>query len=420
MNISDLDSHAKAAEESAKSGKKPFVPTKFSLLTILMASLLMLMGGAAVAPALPQMTAAFPQYSETMVNLVITLPSLAIAIFGFAVGMAADRFGKVKVLCLSLLIFALAGFSGYFLNDLLLILVFRFILGIGIAGITCCCTALISEYYYGAMRVKALGYQSAAIGLGVLVLESSGGVLAEYGWHEPFLIYEIGFLILALALISLREPTPRTFNLTGTAVTKPSRPANQKLVVFGYVTIFVMTLTMFVIPTKLTGYMNEYLNLTSSVAGVMLGFNGVFNAVACLLYRRISLSLSQSQIMFSGFLLMTAGFFLFLAPASLLQVMISSVIIGFGVGMITTGVIHLISENVSGQNSGRLMGGYAVFLNLGQFASTFLLAALLSTVGELKNLFPAVGVIDLLFAAVFLVLWKVAHRGPAVSAQTGL
>lgn len=81
---------------------KEFKPTKLSMIAILLASMLMLMGGAAVAPALPAISLAFPDASESLINLIITLPSLAIAITGLLIGALSDKIGKVKVLLASL------------------------------------------------------------------------------------------------------------------------------------------------------------------------------------------------------------------------------------------------------------------------------------------------------------------------------
>ena len=64
---------------------KQFTPTKLTLLTILLCSMLMLMGGAAVAPALPLIEQVFPG-QDTLVSMIITIPSLAVAVVGFAMG----------------------------------------------------------------------------------------------------------------------------------------------------------------------------------------------------------------------------------------------------------------------------------------------------------------------------------------------
>lgn len=74
---------------------KPFTPGKITLLTILLSSMVILMGAAAVAPALQPIKQHFGE-SEFMVSLIVSLPSLSVAITGFGVGYLADRLGKVR------------------------------------------------------------------------------------------------------------------------------------------------------------------------------------------------------------------------------------------------------------------------------------------------------------------------------------
>ena len=191
--------------------KDGFRPTKATLLTIMLCSMLMLMGGAAVAPALPLIEHVFPG-QDTLVSMIITIPSLAVGLVGFGMGALADRFGKVRTLAVSLVVFTVAGAAGFLMEggsdgQLYTLLAFRFVVGIGIAGISSAVTALIAEYYTGIDRVKALSYQSAAMGVGVLILEYTGGLLAEFSWREPFLVYLIGVPILLMVLLSMREPS---------------------------------------------------------------------------------------------------------------------------------------------------------------------------------------------------------------------
>lgn len=131
-----------------------FKPNKLTLITLLFSSMIILMGAAAVAPALKPISDAFPGASMVTVSLVVTLPAAAVAVTGMAMGYLADRFGKVKVFIASVAIFTVAGLSGYFLNTLESVLVGRFILGVGIAGISTTTTALTAEYYSGAIRAK--------------------------------------------------------------------------------------------------------------------------------------------------------------------------------------------------------------------------------------------------------------------------
>ena len=125
-----------------------FRPTVLTMISILLCSMLMLMGGAAVAPALPLINEVFPG-QDFLVSLIITLPSLVIALVGFGMGALADRFGKVRVLVLSLVVFTISGAISYFLDDLAVILIARAVLGVGLAGVSTAVTALIAEYYSG-------------------------------------------------------------------------------------------------------------------------------------------------------------------------------------------------------------------------------------------------------------------------------
>lgn len=74
--------------------KKAFVPNAITLITILLSSMIILMGAAAVAPALMPMKEHFGE-SEFLVSLVVSLPSLSVAITGFGMGILAVRLGKV-------------------------------------------------------------------------------------------------------------------------------------------------------------------------------------------------------------------------------------------------------------------------------------------------------------------------------------
>ena len=379
--------------------EKCFVPTKFTLLTVLLASTLMLLGGAAVAPALPAIAAAFPDAGDMTVDLIVTLPSLAVALSGLFIGALADRIGKVKVLLASLLIFAVAGVSGFFLEDMTLLLVGRFFVGVGIAGITSCCSALITEYYHGDLRLKVLGYQTAAMGLGILILEVGGGTLAEFGWHEPFLIYSIGFLILLMAIVSMREPTDYVV-LSDT----PDRVTDKRAIAICYLGIAVAMIVMYALPTKLATYVVQTTDASTTLIGLALGLNGVFNAGVCLMYRRIARAVPRKFLLTVGLGLMAIGMILLSVSGDITWIIISSCVVGMGVGMCTTTVMNVLSDNVTPASSGKVMGGYTTFFNLGQFISTFVIAAMISLTGNLKGLYLSMGIIAAIAAVIFLPL----------------
>lgn len=387
-----------------------FKPTKLTLVAILLSSMLILMGGAAVAPALNEIKLAFPG-QDFMTSLIITLPSLAVAIVGYAVGIAADRFGKVKVLFLALAIFVVAGVASYWLPTLESILVARFILGIGIAGITSTVTALIAEYYGGIQRVKVLSYQSAAMGIGVLILEFTGGTLAEISWRTPFLVYLIGIPILIMAILSMREPRMSEHDkdeIADIVAHEKFRKADYKIVALCYVSIFFCMNLVFLLPTSIPIVLSG-LGVSSSIVGLFLGFHGVANAVFSILYRRITARIPPFRILGLGFLCMGVGFAVLILWPSVLLAIFTLIITGVGVGMIVPSLVNTLAGEVTGSNSGSIMGGYGTCLNFGQFAISLLSVPLLALLHDsYYEVYCLMGVIAILYGIVITV-WSLRY-----------
>lgn len=387
-----------------------FKPTKLTLVAILLSSMLILMGGAAVAPALNEIKLAFPG-QDFMTSLIITLPSLAVAIVGYAVGLAADKFGKVKVLFLALAIFVVAGVASYWLPTLESILVARFILGIGIAGITSTVTALIAEYYGGIQRVKVLSYQSAAMGIGVLILEFTGGTLAEISWRTPFLVYLIGIPILIMAILSMREPRMSEHDkdeIADIVVHEKFRKADYKIVALCYVSIFFCMNLVFLLPTSIPIVLSG-LGVSSSIVGLFLGFHGVANAVFSILYRRITARIPPFRILGLGFLCMGVGFAVLILWPSVPLAIFTLIITGVGVGMIVPSLVNTLAGEVTGSNSGSIMGGYGTCLNFGQFAISLLSVPLLALLHDsYYEVYCLMGVIAILYGIVITV-WSLRY-----------
>ena len=387
-----------------------FRPTKLTLLAIMLCSMLMLMGGAAVAPALPLINEVFPD-SEFLVSLIITLPSLAIAVLGFAIGALADRFGKVRVLTLSLLVFVVAGVAGFFLDDLMAILVARFILGIGVGGVSATVTALIAEYYAGMDRAKVMSYQSAAMGVGVLILEYTGGSLAEISWREPFLVYLIGVPILLLCILSMREPVRQV----SSEAQARHGSANKGTIILCYVTIFMLMLMAFLVPTKFP-YFLEGIGVSSSVTGLFLGVHGVSNAVVSLMYRRFVQVISPFNLMGAGFIVMGVGLCLLMLSPTVVMAIVVMVLTGMAIGMIVPAVANTLASQATASTSGKIMGGYTTCLNLGQFSISLVSVPLFVLAGSTyPNLFMVMGVVALVAGLAFLIGTRLHHTSPEVA-----
>lgn len=383
----------------------PFRPTSWTLLFLLLSAMMILMGGAAVAPALPLISVAFPDASEAIISLIITLPALAIALTGFLIGGLSDKFGKIPVLVVSVAVFTITGSSGFYLSSIYAILVGRFILGIGIAGITCTTSSLIAYYYEGITRARVLGYQAAAMGFGVLILETSGGFLAGISWRAAFLIYLIGVVILAGVLITMREPTRPKFEETDGA-SDDTFPVSPLLI--AYISIFLGNMLFFLMPTKfpfLLGHMDAARVMGENLAlasGIFLGISGFSSSLIGLFYGRIAWRFNRYTILTLTFIFFGIGLCSLGIAASLVTVGLGVICIGIGEGILMPTILNWIATITPKQFLGRASGGFSVALNLGQFASTLVIVPVFTLTASYSNAFFACGCVAFMLTLLYL------------------
>jgi len=149
------------------------------------------------------------QLSDSQLGL---LGGLAFAIFyatlGIPIASLADRWSRVKVLSISMVIWsgmtAVCGLAGSFSSLLLA----RIGVGVGEAGASPPSHSLISDYFPLEKRATALAIYSLGIPVGNMVGNFVGGWGAEeFGWRTTFMIVGLpGIAVAFLVLFTLREP----------------------------------------------------------------------------------------------------------------------------------------------------------------------------------------------------------------------
>ena len=398
--------------------RQQFSPGKGALATLVLVSMLNVMSGAAVAPALPAISEAFPEASEAIVSLVITLPSLAVVLSGLFVGAIADRIGKARTLVISLAVFTVTGLSALVAPSLEVLLAGRFLLGVAIAGIATSSSALASEYYDEAMRAKVYGWQSAASGASVLVLETSGGFLSLLGWRAPFLVYVVGFAFLALAALFIRE-APRHLAdgaASSQAVVEEQACADEGGLAriakgVGFVlaaclaAAFLSQALSYIVPAKMP-YLIESFGKSSLVSGLFLGCFGVANIVGSLASARLQRRFRRSLLVACCFASLALGCTLMAVAPGMWVVLAGVVFVGLGVGCVTPLLVALVASCSTRKNSGKHMGAVATAVNLGQFACTLLSGGVMALAGTHQAVFAVAAAIGLASAIAAIALRK--------------
>ena len=357
---------------------KPFTPTRFTLLVLLATAMPSLLGTAAVSPVLGLMKEA-GLGPEFVVNLVLTLPPLATAAAGFFIGALSDKIGRVKILAVSLFLFAAAGVSGFFLDNIYAIIAMRLILGVSIAGLLPMASALISEYYEGEQRTRYLGYIGVSNGIGVLILQTLCGALANFGWRYAFLVYLLALVALPFVLLCLREPPHTCEEKSECPVTVPS-PLRYVGI---YALVFFPALVMYLVAVNLSYYTGSFaVSVSPFWVGLLLGIFGLSSAVSGFLFWRFSRRFNPLSIAGLIFLFEAAGLFLIGISENLVLLTIGLILLGFGMGLAMPNGTAWVSKITPPAVLGRYMGGVTVSTFLALFSNSFVSPLVLSVLGE--------------------------------------
>jgi len=173
---------------------------KLTMLTLLLIAMTTSMSNVAIVTALPHLKEYFTDIAniEFYSRLMLTIPSLVIAILAPFLGHLIFKYGKKRAVIIALSAFSITGSAGLYLQDIEMLLFSRALFGICVATLMIVSTSLIGDYFKEQDRHKFMGYQSAFMALGGVVFVIGGGVLSDISWRYSFGIYLIGFLLVLI------------------------------------------------------------------------------------------------------------------------------------------------------------------------------------------------------------------------------
>lgn len=139
--------------------------------------------------------------SSDLLNIAISLTALFSGIFIVVAGGMADKFGRMKLTYIGLILSIIGSLCLVFTQGATLLIVGRVIQGLSAACIMPATLALMKTYFDGADRQRALSYWSIGSWGGSGICSFAGGAIATYmGWRWIF-IFSIIFALLGMLLI---------------------------------------------------------------------------------------------------------------------------------------------------------------------------------------------------------------------------
>ena len=368
---------------------------------ILSLSLLTVMAGAAIAPALDVIRAHFADSSALMVQMIISTPALFIVLTSLIFPRLCRRFGSKGLVLVSLILYTLGGCGAGAVHSIGAVLVLRAFVGVGVGIMMPLSTGLLSFYFSSDRQAQLMGYSSAANQMGGVIATLLSGLLATVSWRAAFLVYLMGLLSIVLCLLFLPNgriaaPAPSE---------KPPRAGHTLR------TFFPAVLAMFLLMSAFFVYPANFALETAAngvlpqgwIAAVMAGADLVA-FFGGLLFVHLRCALGR-HTRYLAPLLFLAGYVLLVYPGGVTGTLAGSACIGFANGV---GIPYLISESSlrAGKSAAAtVMPLLSAALYLAQFLSPLLLSAVQALCGNIAHLpywYAAVLALLFLLCSVFL------------------
>ncbi len=396
-------------------------PPRILTWSLLLASTLTVMAGATISPALPAMSEHFADVGqpEVLIRLVLTATALAIAVAAPFIGGLIGRIGSKRVLVWATVLYAVAGSSGLVIDDLVVLLASRLVLGAAVSAVMVSTITLITDWHTGTSRNKVLGVQAAFSGLGGVVFLSLGGLLAGVSWRAPFSIYLLALPIAVLIVWYVKEPSPKKSVRDVSSARRDVRgepPAvrdeevrtgSRAVVISLFALAFAAQIIFYTLPTQLPFHLAAVTGSGATTAGFVLAWMVAVQSGASLAYR-FTARLGNTTNALISFSFMGVGLVVLAIAGSLPPVVIALSITALGTGLIMPNLNAWVAATMPGEGKARAFGGLTSAMFAGQFVSPLLAQPLISNDNIAPAYLGAAGLAALV--ALILLLQSVAHR----------
>ena len=331
--------------------------------TILSMSLLTVMAGAAIAPALGIIKAHFSNSPAMLVQFIISMPALLIIVTNLFF-LPLSRILRTRAIAFSgLLLYIVAGAGCFFVDDIYVLLLMRAVLGVSVGLIMPLSTGLLAYYFPPEEQASLMGLSAAMNQMGGVVATLLAGLLATVEWNYAFLVYLLGLIALLMVWLWLPDEQLGSANKRGV----PFQP--RQLLKFHPSVIGMLLLMMifFIFPTNFAVVASSRLGLsTGLVTIIMVGLDVVAFFIG-MVFGDVMNHFRQSVKYFAPVFFLI-GYAAYLIP-SVPMLIVGSAFIGMANGV---GVPYLntIASIKGGKNSATtVMPLLSAALYFGQFVS---------------------------------------------------
>ncbi|HII91872.1 MAG TPA: MFS transporter [Methanosarcina sp.] len=366
------------------------------LLILCITTFFAMAGGSLLAPVLPDMVEPLKTTSNE-VGLLISTYAISTAIFALVIGHFIDRVNRKKILVPCLVIYGLMGLISYFTSDLQLLLILRFIQGIGVAGMMSLPMLVIADVYKDHKSLYAMNKISLALAIGSISAPLIGGGLANFGWNYPFLFYILSLPLAFVVMAFLPETRVQRDNDDQKGILDGFAALRDLRILYTVFLSFAVFFILYSVLTYIPFMLKNALGYTAKEAGLILAFQGI--AIMLMVPRVKTLASKHSTILIiaTGFALDGLAIFSISFIYSIAAVLLLMLLFGAGFGLAQTAIDAQIIQVAPSGSKGGVLSIHNTMKYIGQCLAPIVLGIVLLHF-DLKTVFIVSGSFGLLVA----------------------
>lgn len=308
----------------------------------------------------------------------LAIQNLSWGVFGIFAGMAADRFGAMRVLVGGAVLYAL-GLAGMALSPtpLTFALTAGILIGAAQAGTTYAVIyGVIGRQIPAEKRSWAMGVAAAAGSFGqFLMVPVEGWLISAFGWQEALLILGAAVLLIMPLALFLREPgfvggvAPKREQTIVQAAREAFKYRSFQLLMAGY---FVCGFQVVFIGVHMPSYLKDN-GLSPQVASYALALIGLFNVIGTYAAGALGQRMAKRHILAFIYLARAVAISIFLiVPLSPASVYVFAAVMGV-LWLSTVPPTNAVVAQIFGVAHLSMLGGFVFFSHqIGSFLGVWL------------------------------------------------
>jgi MFS family permease len=334
---------------------------------VFVVTLTSIMGNSLLSPAIPDILDHFgrPDGDAGYLVAATSLPGIVVAPM---IGLLADRLGRRNVLVPCLMVFGIAGIGAATAPTFGLMLLARFVMGFGAAGLVNLAIVLISDHFTGDARTHWIGRNAAVLTAALATFPLLSGLITEFvGWRWALAPYSLGAVTAVIAWRMLpggRPGSTMTLRQQLSGVQGAIRNPTILATLIGGSAAFALMFGVFLaaMPTHLE---NQF-GLSAGWRGVLIGLPSVTSSLAAFNMGRIRRRIPTGKVLIIAAVAWVIAFAVIGLAGTLWLLIIGTLLYGLGEGVMIPSMQDTALTVAPDEHRASVMATWTGFARLGQ------------------------------------------------------